>query len=256
MAREGQIDIAKKRGDRTMKTSPGLCRPERLTLRTALESAGFLVFDISEDGRDRDRLREFWAALILLDLPMPRMRGLEIVRGLRSAGGESPETIVVTHGPIPDALTAVRLGTADVLARPLTPAALHAAVGDILCPAAGSRQAPTRPRIFVAVEPMLIDLLRAKQAPDRREFDEAERLVRRSIDREPGSAMAHNLMGVLHLKLGEYHAAYHSFRAALRADRDYEPAIENLRLHCHQFAPDFHLDGLIPAAQRRDRARK
>ncbi len=239
-----------------MKTSPGMCRPERLALRTALESAGFLVFDVSEDGRDRDRLREFWAALILLDLPMPRMRGLEIVRGLRSAGGESPEAIVVTHGPIPDALSAVRLGTADVLARPLTREALQAAVESILGPAAGSRLAPGRPRIFVAVVPMLIDMLRAKQALDRREFDEAERLVRRSIDREPDSAVAHNLMGVLHLRLGEHHAAYHSFRAALRADREYEPALENLRRHCDRFAPDFHLDGLIPAAQRRDRVRE
>jgi DNA-binding response OmpR family regulator len=239
-----------------MKTSSGMYRPERLTLRTALESAGFLVFDISEDDRDRDRLREFWCELILLDLQTPRMRGLEIVRGLRSAGGDSPEAIVITHGPIPDALAAVRLGAADVLAKPLTSEALRKAVDDILRPAAESRMGPARPAIFVAVVPTLIDLLRAKQALDRREFDEAERLVRRSIDREPGSAVAHNLMGVLHLRLGEHHAAYHSFRAALRADRDYEPAIENLRLHCHRYAPDFHLDGLIPAAQRRDRVRK
>jgi DNA-binding response OmpR family regulator len=238
----------------TMKTSLGMRRHGQLTLRMALESAGFLVFDVSEGGGDRDRLRELWAALILLDLPMPRMRGLEIVRGLRSAGGDGPEAIIVSHGRIPDALTAVRLGATEVLVRPLTSEAIRGAVEEILRPAAGSRQGPARATIFVAVEPTIVDLLRAKRALDRREFDEAERLVRRAIDRDPRSAVAHNLMGVLHLRLGEHHAAYHSFRAALSADRHYEPALENLRRHCDRFGPDFHLDGLIPVAQRRDRA--
>lgn len=237
-----------------MKTSNGMCRPDWLDLRRALESAGFLVFDVSDGSRERDRLREFWAALILLDLPMPRMRGLEVLRRLRSAGGDSSEAIVVMHGPIPDTLAAVRLGAADVLAKPLTSKALRTAVEDVLRPAAAPRLGPARPTIFVAVEPTIDDLLRAKGALDRREFDEAERLVQRAIDRHPDSAVAHNLMGVLHLKLGERHAAYHSFRAALRADQQYEPALENLRLHCERFAPDFHLDGLIPQSQRRDRA--
>jgi lipopolysaccharide biosynthesis regulator YciM len=101
---------------------------------------------------------------------------------------------------------------------------------------------------------MVLDLLQAKRALDRREFDEAERLILRAIDRDPHSAVANNLMGVLHLRLGEHHAAYHSFCAALRADGEYEPAVQNLRRHCHRFSPDFHLDGLIPVAQRRDRA--
>jgi DNA-binding response OmpR family regulator len=238
----------------TMKTSLGMCRPARLALRTALRSARFLVFDVSDCGRDRNRLRELWAALILLDLPMPRMRGLEIVRGLRSASGDGPEAIIVSHGRIPDALTAVRLGATEVLVRPLTSEAIRGAVEEILRPGAGSREGPARATIFVAVESTIVDLLRAKQALDRREFDEAERLVRWAIDRHPDSAVAHNLMGVLHLRLGEHHAAYQSFRAALRADRDYEPAVENLRRHCDRFGPDFELDGLIPVAQRRVRA--
>jgi tetratricopeptide (TPR) repeat protein len=182
------------------------------------------------------------------------MRGLEVVRGLRSAGGDSPVAFVITHGPIPEALAAVRLGAAEVLAKPLTSDALRVAVDDILRPDSRSLSDSARPRTLVAVEPMVLDLLQAKRALDRREFDEAERLILRAIDRDPNSAVANNLMGVLHLRLGEHHAAYHSFRAALRADAEYEPAFQNLRRHCHRFSPDFHLDGLIPVAQRKVRA--
>jgi DNA-binding response OmpR family regulator len=238
----------------TMKNSLPLDRDRQTLLRTSLESAGFLVFDVSEAGRDRDRLRKLWAALILLDLQTPRMRGLEVVRGLRSAGGDSPVAFVLTHGPIPEALAAVRLGAAEVLAKPLTSEALRVAVDYILRPASRSLSDSARPRILVAVEPMVLDLLQAKRALDRREFDEAERLILRAIDRDPRSAVANNLMGVLHLRLGEHHAAYHSFCAALRADGEYEPAVQNLRRHCDRFSPDFHLAGLIPVAQRRVRA--
>ena len=81
----------------------------------ALESAGFLVFDASDKGRDLDRLRDFWAAFLLLDLPMPRIGGLEIL-GRRRGCRDEPETIVLMQGAIPDAVAAVRLAT--VMSRP------------------------------------------------------------------------------------------------------------------------------------------
>jgi DNA-binding response OmpR family regulator len=220
-------------------TTPIVGRPDRPALRAALESAGYLVFEASEGGRDRERLREFWGALILFDLPMPRMGGLEVFRRLRAAGDDDPEAIIVTHGRIPDMTTVVRLGTIDVLARPLRPEAVLAAVEGLLRPAEGPRTGPAGPRVLVAVEPLMLELIRAKRALDCREFDGAERLLRRAIALDPASAVAHNLMGVLHQRLGEHNAAYHSFKAALRADPHYEPARENLRRQCHRLGLDF-----------------
>jgi hypothetical protein len=75
---------------------------------------------------------------------------------------------------------------------------------------------------------------------DRQEFDDAQRLLRSVIALDPHSAVAHNLMGMLHESLGEYHASYHSSRAALRADRHYRPALENLRRYCERFGLDLH----------------
>jgi DNA-binding response OmpR family regulator len=216
-------------GDMTMTTTPILRRPDRPELSTALKSAGFLVFEACEGGRDRERLREFWAALMLFDLPMPRLGGMEAFRRLRGAGDDTPEAIILTYDRIPQTNTVVRLGTIDVLARPLGPEAVRAAVEAVLRPVEGARPAPAGPRILVAVEPLMPELIRAKRSLDCREFDGAEQLLRRAIATDPDSAVAHYLMGVLHQRLGEHNAAYHSFKAALRADPQYEPALENLR---------------------------
>jgi CheY-like chemotaxis protein len=54
-----------------------------------------LVFDVSDGGRELERLRELWAASLLLDLPLPRMRGLEVMRLLRGADAGDPEGIVL-----------------------------------------------------------------------------------------------------------------------------------------------------------------
>jgi DNA-binding response OmpR family regulator len=213
-------------GGTTMKNSLLLEGDQQTMLQKALESAGFLVFDLSEAGRDRVRLRQLWAAVNLLDIRTPRMRGLRI------GTCDSPELIVITDGSIAEALTAMRLGAAEILAVPLTSEALRAAIDEFLIPVAGSQPGPTRPPIFVAVESTITDLVRAKKALDRREFDQAERLVRSAINRHPDSAMAHNLLGVLQLRVGDHLAAYHSFQAALRAEWAYESALEKLRYYC------------------------
>jgi DNA-binding response OmpR family regulator len=200
-------------------------------LRKALESSGFLVFEASDGSHDLERLRSFWATVILFDFPMPRMAGLEVLRSLRGTGEGDPEVIVVTHDRIPDAIAAVRLGAVDVLVRPVKSEALHKVVDEAIRRAGLRRQGPDsdQRRIFVAVQPSIIDLLRAKRALDRREFDEAERLLRAAIHLDSDSAVAHNLMGLLQERTGRHHASYRSFCAAVTADREYEPALENLR---------------------------
>ncbi len=193
---------------------PGITRRhERPALGAALEAAGFVVFDASGRGRDRQRLRTFWSALILLDLPMSRMSGLEVFRRLRGAGDRDPGAFIVTHGPVPGAIAALRLGAVNVLVKPMTTEAVRGAVEGIIRGRLDSGPVEDRPRLLVAVDPLVVALLRAHRALDRRQFDEAERLLRAATEKDPGSAVAHNLMGVLHQRLGEHHAAYRSFRA-------------------------------------------
>lgn len=60
--------------------------------------------------------REF--DLILLDLTMPRMGGMEALRRLHEAGCTSDVVILTAHGSIGNAVEAIRLGAADFMLKP------------------------------------------------------------------------------------------------------------------------------------------
>ncbi len=82
-----------------------------------------------------------------------------------------------------------------------------------------------------------------------REFDRAVNLLERALELAPDSAEAHTLMGVLRESLGQDHAAYHAYRAALHADPHYGPARDNLQRYCERFGLDFHNRSINPAAE-------
>ena len=155
---------------------------------------------------------------------------MEVLRRLRDAGNDVPVVIVTAHGSIPDAVQAMKLGAIDFLAKPLTPDDAAQVVAEVLARHAEASRAPSpsrsRPRSPVdgRRRQSVVDLTRAKRALNRRWFDEAEVLLEQAIDLDRDSAEAHTLMGVLHESLGQDHAAYHAYRAALKADPHYEPA--------------------------------
>jgi DNA-binding NtrC family response regulator len=192
----------------------------RLVFRTALESAGPSYRVETAAGGD-DALRQLEAGpfdLLLLDLNMPALGGLEVLRRLRERGIDVPVVIVTAYGSVPDAVEAMKLGAIDFLAKPLTPEALRDAVAGVI-----DRYSP---------RPSASDFARylagAKRELNARRFREAEALLKEAVALDPKSAEALNLTGVLHELLGDHQASYRAYRAALKADRHYEPATNNL----------------------------
>src|SRR5207245_88313 len=87
----------------------------------------------AQDGETALRwLSESHADLVLLDLQMPGMGGMEVLEKLREGGNNVPVAIVTAHGSIPNAVQAMRLGAIDFLAKPLTPEALRKVVAEML----------------------------------------------------------------------------------------------------------------------------
>lgn len=67
--------------------------------------------------------------VILLDIRMPRMDGMEILKRLKGGGGISAKVIVITgYGSVPLAVEAMRQGAFDFLTKPYSPAELLGAV--------------------------------------------------------------------------------------------------------------------------------
>ncbi len=66
--------------------------------------------------------------LVLLDLAMPGMGGLEVLRALREAGCGADVVVLTAHGSVDAAVAALKSGAADFLTKPADFALLQAAV--------------------------------------------------------------------------------------------------------------------------------
>jgi DNA-binding response OmpR family regulator len=210
----------------------------RLVFRTSLERSGYSLTEAEDGERALMWLENASFDLVLLDLQMPGPSGMEVLEGLREAGHDVPVVIITAHGTVPDAVAAMKLGAIDFLAKPLSPEALRTVVADVLARHAtgtdsSSRGPETRP-VTIASQFQLNET-RAKRALNERRFDEAEVYLKQAIGLEPKSAEAHNLMGVLHELRNEHDASYRAYRAALKADRHYEPAKHNMRRYYERF---------------------
>ena len=212
----------------------------RLVFRTALESTG-AELAAAEDGEAALAwLRAHRVDLVLLDLQMPGVGGMGVLERLRAEGINVPVVIITAHGSIPDAVAAMKLGAIDFLSKPLTPDALRRAVADVLERSAPHGDLATSGRppgeaVPQAHSSFSNHLRDAKRAINHRDFAEAEVLLRQAIGLNSKSAEAHNLMGVLNECRGEHDASYRSYKAALKADRQYEPAYNNMQRYYERF---------------------
>jgi two-component system response regulator RegX3 len=97
-------------------------------LRDALEHAGCLVETVA-DGREAfNRIRAGSFDLVLLDLMLPTMNGLDILKNLRAEGHSTRVLILSALGDEEDLLKGFALGADDYMAKPFSPAELLARV--------------------------------------------------------------------------------------------------------------------------------
>jgi tetratricopeptide (TPR) repeat protein len=90
------------------------------------------------------------------------------------------------------------------------------------------------------------DVIFAREALDRRRLADADRLLRRALDAESESTEVRTLMGVLHERLGEHHAAYQCYKKALKGDHHNLIARAGLRRYCDRFGFDFNHPAINP----------
>ncbi len=71
--------------------------------------------------------------LVVLDLMLPRIGGLEVLRRLRVAGADAPAVILLTaRGEEADRISGLRLGADDYVVKPFSPGELVARVDAVL----------------------------------------------------------------------------------------------------------------------------
>lgn len=191
----------------------------RLSLLAMLEPMGV---EAEAVGRGRDalaRIEEEAFDLILLDLKMPGMSGMEVLRELTARAPDVPVIIVTAHGDVETAVEAIQTGAANFIEKPFS-------LGQIRTLVAQTLDADTRDRDMQTSYERHID--RAKAAIVERRLDAALEHARRAVSLRPASAASFNLLGVVMQLRMEISEAQRYFRSALALDGAYEPARQNL----------------------------
>jgi len=91
----------------------------RYGMRRALTTFGYNVSEAGSAEEARALLKQLQPDLMLLDVNLPGMSGLEFLRELKSAGADGPLVIIITaHGSERMAVEAVKSGAYDYLSKP------------------------------------------------------------------------------------------------------------------------------------------
>jgi len=99
----------------------------RIGCEQTLELSGFSVAMASEGALGLEMARRESFDLVLLDLRMPGMDGLEVLRRLRQEAPNTMVIIITGYATINSAVDAIKQGAYDYLPKPFTPEALTAA---------------------------------------------------------------------------------------------------------------------------------
>ena len=90
----------------------------RETLRTRLTEAGFTV-DVAQDGEEGLFAgREYPLDVAIIDLGLPKLAGLEVIRRLRAAGKAFPILILTARDSWQDKVEGLQAGADDYVAKP------------------------------------------------------------------------------------------------------------------------------------------
>lgn len=91
----------------------------RASLAAYLEDSGFTVLQASNGLQGLEVFERDHPDLVICDLRMPQVDGLELIRRINALQVETPVIVVSGAGVMTDAVEALRLGAADYLIKPL-----------------------------------------------------------------------------------------------------------------------------------------
>jgi DNA-binding response OmpR family regulator len=111
-----------------------------------LEREGYDVTRSATGADALDRLADGAVDLVVLDLGLPDMDGLEVCRRLRDHGSDIPVLVLTARGGELDRVVGLDVGADDYLAKPFALAELLARLRALLRRSTGARQGVPAPR--------------------------------------------------------------------------------------------------------------
>jgi FixJ family two-component response regulator len=210
----------------------------RLTLSLALEKLNIPV-DTAVNGEEAlQKLAEKSYGLMLLDLRMPGIDGLEVLRRVPEIRPEVKVVIITAWGSIEAAVEAMKLGAVDFLQKPFDAQDVRELVSSLLDEATQERY---RGREYDNYIELALKRIRAG------ELDAARIYVHKAISMDPDGPEAFNLLGGLYEARRNRLEAEKNYRVALALSPSYKPALKNLdRVTSRPYTP-LGIDWGLPA---------
>ncbi|MBI5360269.1 MAG: response regulator [Planctomycetes bacterium] len=192
----------------------------RLTMAEALESLG-LEIDTAADGEEAvSKLKAKRFALVLLDIVMPGIGGMDVLADIHKTNPDTRVIIVTAHGSIESAVEALKMGACDFIEKPFVPDKLRELVRRVLDRDRMKAQEAADFASFIEL---------AKRCIWAGKFDAAIEYLRKAIAIEPNRPEGFNLLGAMLEITGSVLEAQKNYRVAVSLDPSYKPAIENLK---------------------------
>jgi DNA-binding NtrC family response regulator len=191
----------------------------RLTLSEALSAIG-LEPDTAINGEEALlKLKEKDFNLILLDLKMPGIEGMEVLRKVSSIRPDIRIIIITAHGTIDSAVEAMKLGAVDFIQKPFTVEEIRSLVKEIL---SRDKIDSKKARDYASYFKL------AKKNVSNRHLDAAVANIKRAISLDPSRPETFNMLGILFEIKNNISEAQKNYRIALDLDPSYMPAKQNL----------------------------
>jgi len=93
-----------------------------------LEASGFSVASVDTGRKGLEALSERMPDMVLLDLSLPDMEGLDVLRELDARGRSAPVIVITGNGSVRAAVEAMRLGAMDFLMKPCSAEKLESSI--------------------------------------------------------------------------------------------------------------------------------
>lgn len=190
----------------------------RNNLCMVLEAEGYMVDKASNGDDALLRVKEGRYDIVFVDIQMPKMGGLELLRYLRGLRPKMAVVMLTAYGTVNRAVEAMKLGAVDFLEKPFDPKNLL-----VLCEEILQRQK-------IGMSGTVDEILHlAELARQRKAYVEARGHLKIAMTRDLTRPEPYYQLGELSESAGNVREALHYYYMALEARPTFEPARDALK---------------------------
>ena len=190
-----------------------------LNYRLALELVGYEVVEASSGPEALRQLRITKFPLAVIDLRMPGLSGIDLIKASRTNGVQTKFLVVTAYGDNLTANRALQAGAVSVLGKPLRPQELATAVYDVLNPAAG-QVTPEACEQYLAV---------ARERILAKDYAAAQRELLRAVEANDEALEAYLLAAEISERIGDLDRGRKLYERCLLLEPSSPQAREGLR---------------------------